>query len=47
MNEIVERIYELIAKSGISKSELSKRIGVSKNMIQYWKKKAIVLMEIL
>lgn len=38
MNEIVERIYELIAKSGISKTELSKRIGVSKNMIQYWKK---------
>ncbi len=37
MNEIVERIYELIAKSGISKTELSKKIGVSKNVIQYWK----------
>lgn len=30
MNEIVERIYELIAKSGISKSELSKELVYQK-----------------
>lgn len=38
MNEIVARIYELIAQSGISKTELANRIGISKNMLQYWKK---------
>ena len=38
MNEVVARIYELIAQSGISKTELANRIGISKNMLQYWKK---------
>ncbi len=38
MNEIVTRIYELMAKSGISKVCLADKIGVSRNTIQYWKK---------
>jgi len=38
MNEIVTRIYELLAKSGISKVSLADKIGVSRNTIQYWKK---------
>lgn len=38
MNAIVERIYELIAKSGISKVNLADKIGVSRNTIQNWKK---------
>lgn len=38
MNKIVERIYELIAKSGISKVDLADKIGVSRNTIQNWKK---------
>lgn len=38
MNEVVTRIYELIAQSGITKNELAEKIGVSKNVIQYWKK---------
>lgn len=38
MNDIVAKIYELIAESGISKTELAKRIGVSKDVIQYWKR---------
>ena len=38
MNEIVSRIYELMAKSGIRKKDLSDKIGVSRNTIQNWKK---------
>lgn len=37
MNEIVARIYKIISDYGLSKSEFAKRIGVSKNTIQYWK----------
>lgn len=37
MNEIGTRIYEIISNSGITKSELAKRINVSQNTIQYWK----------
>lgn len=38
MNILVARIYELMAKSGISKVCLADKIGVSRNTIQYWKK---------
>lgn len=38
MNEIVSRIYELMAKGGISKTYLADKIGVSRNTIQNWKK---------
>lgn len=37
MNEIVTRIYKIISHSGLSECEFAKRIGVSKNTIQYWK----------
>lgn len=38
MNAIVTRIYELMAKCGISKVCLADKIGISRNTIQYWKK---------
>ena len=38
MNEIVTRIFEIISDCGISQNELARRIGISKNTIQYWKK---------
>ncbi len=38
MNDIVARIYELIAQSGLKKSVFADKIGVSRNTVQNWKK---------
>ena len=37
MNDIVSRIYELLAHSGMKKKEFAEKIGVSRNTIQNWK----------
>lgn len=38
MNDIVNRIYELLSHSGMKKKEFAEKIGVSRNTIQNWKK---------
>lgn len=41
MNEVATRISKLISEKGMSQSELAKRVGISKNTVQNWKKDTV------